>query len=213
MRKFGIAMFCIALCLAVALIFPQAGKTNEMVTTVGCLECHVVGPPSQAGETIHGKHTSASCDKCHEGGYAADTVAASTCSECHPFGDAGNCPLVNFHDPDKGTDCLLCHSECEEEDPTTTTTIDDETTTTTTTSENTTCFATKIYGEGSDEVLVMRYLRNNVLRKSPEGQGLIRLYYRWSPVIAKAIENDEEFKEKVKEMIDGFLLLTTKKMQ
>jgi hypothetical protein len=31
------------------------------------------------------------------------------------------------------------------------------------------------------------------------------LYYKWSPVIVKAMEEDDEFEEWVKEMIDGVL--------
>jgi hypothetical protein len=42
---------------------------------------------------------------------------------------------------------------------------------------------------------------------APVGQELIRLYYQWSPVIAKVMEDDEEFKEEAKEMICRVLLL------
>jgi len=40
---------------------------------------------------------------------------------------------------------------------------------------------------------------------APVGQELIRLYYQWSPIIVKAMEDDEEFKEEAKEMIYGVL--------
>jgi hypothetical protein len=53
----------------------------------------------------------------------------------------------------------------------------------------------------------LRYLRDNVLSQIPEGQELIRLYYEWSPAIVKAIEEDEEFKEEIKEMVDGVVEL------
>jgi hypothetical protein len=46
-----------------------------------------------------------------------------------------------------------------------------------------------------------------VLSQTPEGQELIKLYYQWSPAIVRAMENDEEFKEEVKEMVDGVLEL------
>jgi hypothetical protein len=36
---------------------------------------------------------------------------------------------------------------------------------------------------------------------------MIRLYYEWSPVIMKAMEEDEEFEQEVKEIIDGVLPL------
>jgi hypothetical protein len=63
----------------------------------------------------------------------------------------------------------------------------------------------QIYGEGSKEVELFRYLRNSILIKTPEGQEIIRLYYERSPVIVETMEEDEEFKEEVKEMVDGVL--------
>jgi len=44
------------------------------------------------------------------------------------------------------------------------------------------------------------------LSQTPEGQEIIRLYYEVSPVLVKAMEEDEGFKQEVKQMIDGFLL-------
>jgi hypothetical protein len=46
-----------------------------------------------------------------------------------------------------------------------------------------------------------------VLRTTPEGQEIIKLYYQWSPTVVKAMEEDEDFKAQVKEMIDGVLML------
>jgi hypothetical protein len=85
----------------------------------------------------------------------------------------------------------------------TTTTIDGETTTTSAPS----CPTENIYGEHSEETELLRYFRDTILCKIPEGQELIKLYYTWSPVVVKAMENDEEFKEEVKEMVDGVLEL------
>ncbi len=45
------------------------------------------------------------------------------------------------------------------------------------------------------------------MSQNPEGQEIIRLYYELSPVRVKAIEEDEELKEQVKEMIDVVLEL------
>jgi hypothetical protein len=36
---------------------------------------------------------------------------------------------------------------------------------------------------------------------------MIRLYYEWSPIIVKAMNEDEEFKAQVKVVIDGVLPL------
>jgi cell wall-associated protease len=78
---------------------------------------------------------------------------------------------------------------------------------TTTTEPVTTCPSEEIYGEASLEVPLLRAFRDNLLSKTPEGQELIQLYYRWSPVIVKMIEKDESFKQEVKQMIDEVLPL------
>ena len=80
-------------------------------------------------------------------------------------------------------------------------------TTSTTTIGNQPCPAAVIYGEHSKKTSLLRYLRDNVLSQSPGGQEIIRLYYEWSPVIVEVINEDEEFKAQLKEMIDGMLPL------
>jgi len=67
------------------------------------------------------------------------------------------------------------------------------------------CPSKEIYGKGSLEVTLLRAVRDNLLNQTPEGQELIKLYYRWSPVIVKAMEEDESFKEEVKNMVDQLL--------
>jgi hypothetical protein len=67
------------------------------------------------------------------------------------------------------------------------------------------CLALKIYGEYSEEVDLLRYVRDNILKSTSEGRELIKLYYQLSPAIVSAIEQDEEFKEEVKELIEGIL--------
>jgi len=92
---------------------------------------------------------------------------------------------------------------------TTTTTPSGPTTTvspvTTTCPEGDECILEEIYGEHSQETEILRYLRDSILDKTLEGRELIKLYYMWSPVIVKAMEEDEEFKEELKEMVDGVL--------
>ena len=84
----------------------------------------------------------------------------------------------------------------------TTTTTESSTTTT-----KTICASGRVYGVYSEEVQLLRCLRDNMLSKTPEGRELIKLYYQWSPVIVKVMENDDEFREELKEMIDGVLEL------
>ncbi len=109
--------------------------------------------------------------------------------------------------------------------PETTTTVRLDTTTTTmqpplptsTSSSSTTptksflndCALLRVYGENSVEVELLRYIRDNILSQNPEGRELIKMYYQWSPVIIAAMENDEEFREEVREIIDGVLGLVT----
>jgi len=71
-----------------------------------------------------------------------------------------------------------------------------------------TCPSTEIYGEGSLEVTLLRAVRDTVLRQTPEGREIIKLYYQWSPVITMALRNDKAFKAEMKELIDGILSLT-----
>jgi hypothetical protein len=87
------------------------------------------------------------------------------------------------------------------------------TTSSTTTNGNNGCLSEEIYGENSEEVELLRYSRDNVLSQTPVGQEIIKLYYQWGPVIVKAMEKDEEFKEKVKELIDGVMGLITEEAE
>jgi hypothetical protein len=67
------------------------------------------------------------------------------------------------------------------------------------------CPASKIYGEGSEEVKLLRNIRDNILDKSPEGKALIELYYQLGPAVVKMMEDNGELKETVKGMIDTIL--------
>jgi hypothetical protein len=64
-----------------------------------------------------------------------------------------------------------------------------------------------LYREHSEETEFLRSVRDNILSQTPEGQEIIRLYYEWSPSIVKAMEENEEFKQEMKVMIDGVLPL------
>ena len=69
------------------------------------------------------------------------------------------------------------------------------------------CPAKEIYGEHSEETELLRSFRDNVLSQTPEGREITKLYYQWSPAIVRVMGEDEEFKQDVKEMIDGILPL------
>ena len=60
---------------------------------------------------------------------------------------------------------------------------------------------------GSEEVKRLRYIRDNVLNLTPEGQEITRLYCVWSPLLVKTMEVNEGFGEELKTTIDGILIL------
>lgn len=91
--------------------------------------------------------------------------------------------------------------------PTTTTTSSSSTSSskTTTTYSPGFCALSLIYGTDSAQTELLCSIRDNLLSKSHEGRELIKLYYQWSPVIVKAMQVDEDFKEDLKELVDGVL--------
>jgi hypothetical protein len=81
------------------------------------------------------------------------------------------------------------------------------TTSTTTTQFNGPCALALLYGEHSDETKLLRFVRDSILSRTPEGRELIKVYYQWSPIIVQTMAADEKFKKEVKDVIDGLLLL------
>ncbi len=67
------------------------------------------------------------------------------------------------------------------------------------------CPAELLYGEDAEETALLRYWRDAVLSRSAEGREMIALYYRYSPVIAQAIREDEALQEGVKRITDMVL--------
>jgi hypothetical protein len=75
------------------------------------------------------------------------------------------------------------------------------------------CPATFVLGGDSNDLNTLRKFRDEVLRKTPVGQEIIKLYYELSPVIVKAMAEDKEFKEEVKDMIEEVLPLVRKAVE
>lgn len=92
------------------------------------------------------------------------------------------------------------HTTTVTEGSTTTTAVPTTTSTagsvTTTTVKPGACPSEVIYGEDSEEVALLRYLRNTVLNQTSEGREIIKLYYdyEWSPVMVKAMEENGELR-------------------
>lgn len=207
MRKIGIGVFCIALCVSVALMLPHLGISNESVSDAVCLTsgCHDVGTAGVVGDTVHGNHLSQTdCFICHDGTTEKGSVPSSNCLSCHPEDDSATCDLVDSHVASSDYDpagvgissCLTvgCHQTgCGGGQ------------TTTTTPSTTNCPTEEIYGKDSVEVVILRSIRDNVLSKTPEGREVIKLYYLWSPIVTVAIKNDHSLRKGVKEMVDEIL--------
>ena len=71
----------------------------------------------------------------------------------------------------------------------------------------------RLYGEGSGEVEIFRKFRNHFIDSGPEGEEIIKFYYNLSPLLVKAIEEDEELEEQLREVVDTVLFLTEEKIE
>ena len=102
----------------------------------------------------------------------------------------------------------------------TTTTTTTTSLTTTTTSHTTTtticsgpCCVKATYGEDSEEIDLLRKYRDEVLSKTSEGQVLIKIYYKFSPIATKLLEHRPLLKNKAKMIIDSMLPGIRKKVE
>ena len=67
------------------------------------------------------------------------------------------------------------------------------------------CPAEAVYGENSEEVLLLRDFRDSVLHKTAEGRKAITLYYALSPVLVNMMAQDEDMKGRLCAILDGVL--------
>ena len=92
MKKLAAVLFCVGLCISIAVALPQTGTTNPTVDDTGCLVsgCHDVG----FGEgTLHGSHP-IDCDNCHDKcQWGWSLSISSSCLACHPVGGPDACEL------------------------------------------------------------------------------------------------------------------------
>lgn len=123
--------------------------------------------------------------------YHGDEAGHTTYESCEQKGKAFWWMMARLAGWDSGTMTTTTVS------PTTTSTVMDEQT----------CPIEEMYGHCSEEATLFRYIRDDVLGKTPAGQEIIRLYYEWGPIVVEAIRKDGEFKRDVKDVFDEFLLL------
>lgn len=62
-----------------------------------------------------------------------------------------------------------------------------------------------LYGPDNPKLDILRVFRDEVLSQTPEGNEIIDLYYTLGPVLVEAMEQDEQLKEEVKEIIELYL--------
>ena len=85
--------------------------------------------------------------------------------------------------------------------------------TTTTTTRSGPCAAEAIYGENAEETELLRKYRDNVLSKTPEGQEIIKTYYKFSPTVTELLEQRPLLKNRAKAFIDSMLPKIRKKVE
>ena len=93
------------------------------------------------------------------------------------------------------------------------TTTPKHSTTTTNNANPSLCAAEAIYGEQSEETELLREYRDNVLSKTPEGQEIIKTYYKFSPTVTKLLEQRPLLKNRAKAFIDSMLPGIRKKVE
>jgi len=69
------------------------------------------------------------------------------------------------------------------------------------------CPLSLLLQDNDEAITLLRNFRDTILRSTPRGQELIKLYYQWSPAIVKVMEEDEQFKNEMSDMVDSLLPL------
>lgn len=133
---------------------------------------------------------------------SSSSTSTSTASSSSPSSSPSSSTSSSSSSSSSSTSSVVTTSTTTVPAPPPTTTVIPSSTTTT---AGTLCPFIDIYGEDSAEVQQLRFIRDAVLSKTPEGREIISLYYEWSPLLQSAIANDEVFKRKVRSMIDAFL--------
>jgi hypothetical protein len=84
---------------------------------------------------------------------------------------------------------------------------------TTTTTRSGPCAAEAVYGENAEETELLRKYRDNILSKTPEGQEIIKTYYKFSPRVTMLLKQRPLLKNKAKTFIDRMLPRIRKKVE
>ena len=77
--------------------------------------------------------------------------------------------------------------------------------TTTTTAPDGQCAVETVYGEHSEETVLLREYRDTVLSTSEAGRRMTRTYYALSPAVAEYLRNNEAARIQARKMIDSLI--------
>ena len=213
MKPIKAVLFSCVLLMSVALLGIHGADSYQKVNVLGCLECH---DSSFSKGSIHFIHSSY-CEACHSGeGLDLGIVYTVSCVSCHPSDEPGACSLVFLHEDfvECDTDsqcCADCHVECiggTTTEPSTSTTTTAVIPTSSTTTISAYCVVETIYGESSEKTQFFRWVGEKILSRTPEGRKIMELYYTWSPVVVKMMEEDEDLKGKVHQILDEIVSLS-----
>jgi hypothetical protein len=75
------------------------------------------------------------------------------------------------------------------------------------------CPSERLFGGHSYAVNLLRKFRDDVLSTTPEGRKFIKLYYRLSPLVVKAMAEDKNFEDEIKAIIDDLLPMIEKRLR
>jgi cell wall-associated protease len=67
------------------------------------------------------------------------------------------------------------------------------------------CAAESALDNDEIKLTILRRFRDEVLSKTPEGRNLINLYYKWNPTIVRELDQNAQYKEEIKRIIDGIV--------
>jgi len=75
----------------------------------------------------------------------------------------------------------------------------------TTTTKPPQCVAEVLYGDNSEETELLRNYRDSVLSITPEGQKIIKIYYKYCPTVINLLGQNPNLKNRTKAYIDSML--------
>jgi hypothetical protein len=179
-------------------------KSLRIISAIIVVGCFSLTAYAQTGDVESGEQIfQQSCAVCHgdngEGRIGPTLIGCNVCDSVES--------LFNKIEPDMpSTNPSSCVDQCAWDVATFIFEVFNDGGTPTTIPDDGGCPITEIYGKDSEEVELLRQYRDAVLAKTPEGQKLLRLYYKWSPFMIQVVEDNEQVKIILQTAIDALFL-------